>query len=605
MKYKTANSVIFVLLMRLLFILITLICTLNFSSGQASFSLRIISPDKPPEFFRKNFSYKATLKDSLQAVQETNSLLNKLRTYGYAAASLDSTRSDSSLLLTYIYVGEMFRNAFLKNGNVDLQLLSAAGVRSFVTGGKPVSVAQLGKLTSGILRQCENSGYPFASVRLDSFEILHNGFSASLFIDKNDLIKYDTLRIQGKTKTKYLFLKNYLGIKTNRIYNESNVQRIHQRLRELQFVEAVQPHTVEFVNGKARVNLYLKDKKASQFDFLLGFLPGSSGQKLLITGDARLHLFSLLGVGEEFYFKWQKLQPKTQTLDVKFVYPYLIGLPLGINAVFQLYKKDTAFVDITGDYGIQYQIIGSNYLKASLKQKSTIITNVDTGFITRSRRLPANLDVSSNEFAMQYFLQKLDYRFNPTSGFVLMTEGSVGARRIRRSNTIMNLYDGVSDGNFSFLYDTIRLRTFQFRVGLSIEKYWRLAARHTIKTSFDGKFLYAPTIFFNEKYRLGGMNSLRGFDDQSIFTPYYTMANLEYRFLLSKNSYFSTFFNAAMVQDVREGKGPVDFPFGFGAGGAIETKVGVFGITYAMGRQLDNKISFRSAKIHFGYVNYF
>jgi len=49
----------------------------------------------------------------------------------------------------------------------------------------------------------------------------------------------------------------------------------------------------------------------------------------------------------------------------------------------------------------------------------------------------------------------------------------------------------------------------------------------------------------------------------------------------------------------------VDVPFGFGAGGAIETKVGVFGITYAMGKQLDNKINFRSAKIHFGYVNYF
>ena len=83
------------------------------------------------------------------------------------------------------------------------------------------------------------------------------------------------------------------------------------------------------------------------------------------------------------------------------------------------------------------------------------------------------------------------------------------------------------------------------------------------------------------------------------------MANLEYRFLLSKNSYFSAFFNAAVVEDRRAGKGPVDFPFGFGAGAAIETKAGIFGITYAMGRQLDNKITFNSAKIHFGYVNYF
>jgi hypothetical protein len=83
------------------------------------------------------------------------------------------------------------------------------------------------------------------------------------------------------------------------------------------------------------------------------------------------------------------------------------------------------------------------------------------------------------------------------------------------------------------------------------------------------------------------------------------MANVEYRFLLSKNSYFSAFFNSAMVEDIRVGKGPFDFPYGFGAGAAIETKIGLFGITYAMGTQLDNKITFRSAKIHFGYVNYF
>lgn len=592
--------------MRALFIICIFLSVAKISFAQSEYTLTITAADKTTDFFKKAFSYRNHLKDSVQAMQEASSLLNKMRTFGYAAASMDSVESPDSLSLhVYIYVGEKFQNAYLKNGNVEMPLLSGAGIRNFIIGGRPLSILQLDKAKASLVRECENAGYPFAEVRLDSFEMVKDGFSAKLFVEKNEAIKYDTLQIRGKTKTKYVFLKNYLGIKIGKPYNEGNVQRINQRLRELQFLETIQPHTVEFANGKARVNLYLKDKKASQFDFLLGFLPGSSGQKLLITGDARLHLFSLLGVGEEFFFKWQKLQPKTQTLDVRFVYPYLLGLPLGINAVFQLYKKDTAFVDISGDYGIQYQIIGSNYLKASFKQKMTIITNVDTAYIRQNRKLPANLDVSSNEFALQYFLQKLDYRFNPTSGFVLTAEGSAGARIIRKSNTIANLYDESTTGDFSFLYDTMKLRTFQFRLGFAIDKYWRLASRHTIKTSFDGKYLYAPTIFFNEKYRLGGMNSLRGFDDQSIFTPFYAMANVEYRFLLSKNSYFSTFFNAAMVEDIRENKGPLDFPFGFGAGGAIETKVGLFGITYAMGRQLDNKLSIKSAKIHFGYVNYF
>jgi hypothetical protein len=50
---------------------------------------------------------------------------------------------------------------------------------------------------------------------------------------------------------------------------------------------------------------------------------------------------------------------------------------------------------------------------------------------------------------------------------------------------------------------------------------------------------------------------------------------------------------------------PFDFPFGFGAGTTFETKVGLFGLTYALGQQQDNPISFKTGKIHFGYVNYF
>jgi hypothetical protein len=52
------------------------------------------------------------------------------------------------------------------------------------------------------------------------------------------------------------------------------------------------------------------------------------------------------------------------------------------------------------------------------------------------------------------------------------------------------------------------------------------------------------------------------------------MANLEYRFLLSKNSYFSAFFNSAMVKNNAANQKQFDFPYGFGAGAAIETKAG-------------------------------
>jgi outer membrane protein assembly factor BamA len=583
---------------------ISFLLLLQVSFGQGKYSFQVISSDQPKEFFTKGLSYKEKLKDSLQGVQEKRDLIIKLRTAGYAASSIDSSKADSTKMILYIYVGQKVDNIVLHNGNVDDKLLNDAGVRYFVTSGKPIKITDAETVKDKLLQQCENTGYPFATVKLDSFGQSGKAFTAKIYLEKHDLIRYDTIHILGKTHAKKPFLKSYLGLKPGKPYNETTVKRINQRLAELQFIQVIQPRTIEFVNGKAKVNLFLKDKKASQFDALLGLLPGSSGQKVLITGDAKLHLLSPFGYGEDLYLQWQKLQPKTQTLDIKVTYPYLLGLPLGISVKFNLYKADTSYVDVNGDYGLQYQLIGSDYLRASLKQKITIVTDVDTSYIIQNRTLPPNIDILSNDFALEYFTQRLDYRINPTSGYTLTINGSVGERDIKQNSNITQLYDEVSGRYFSYLYDSIRLKTLEFHLGLTVEKYWRLAARHTIKTNFDGRYFYAPTIFQNEKYRLGGVSSLRGFDDQSIFTPYYAMGNIEYRFLLSKNSFFGAFFNAALVQNSLTQKG-FDYPFGFGVTAAIETKAGVFGITYAMGRQLGNKITFNSAKIHFGYVNYF
>jgi len=44
---------------------------------------------------------------------------------------------------------------------------------------------------------------------------------------------------------------------------------------------------------------------------------------------------------------------------------------------------------------------------------------------------------------------------------------------------------------------------------------------------------------------------------------------------------------------------------GVGAGMAFETKAGVFGISYALGKSTGTPFDFKSAKLHFGFVNEF
>ncbi|MCS6934243.1 MAG: BamA/TamA family outer membrane protein [Chitinophagales bacterium] len=561
--------------------------------------------DKPPAFFSDKFSYRTQHRDSIEAKKEINDLLRSVTLGGYLAASVDSLQVDSTSATAYVYVGDRADGIVLRSTPTSQLWVAEAGLRHKIDGERVHRINAFATLREKILRACEDRGYPFAEVRLDSIKLTEGRFWAALAVQPNDYIIYDSLQIIGKTKIKLIFLKNYLGIKPGKPYNETNVRRISQRIGELQFVEQASSPAVEFTTGKATVMTFLRDRKASQFNFLLGLLPGSSGKRVLITGEARFHLFSLLGLGEEFYVEWQKLQPKTQRLDTRVSFPYLAGLPLGVLARVEMYKRDTTFIDVEGEYGVRYQIIGSNYIQAAYRQRITFILQTDTQRIKLTRALPENLDVSSNEFSLEYFYQNLNYRFNPVRGWVMRLGGTAGIKQIRKNNQIVSLYDEVAGKPFAHLYDTARMRTFQFRISATIEKYWRLADRHTIKTNIDGRYFFSQRVFTNEMYRLGGNSSLRGFDDQSIFTPYYLLGNVEYRFLLTRNSYTGVFFNAALVRDLRASANKPDWPFGFGATGSIETKAGIFAITYALGRQLGNRLAFRESKIHFGYINYF
>ncbi len=586
-------------------VLLLLIFGLKASYAQESFRLELVCHDKAPSFFTKHFSYKSSFKDSILRKKEIDLLYTKLREGGYLVVSIDSSVRKGDLLTAYIYVGEKFQNITIYNGNIPNDFLDNINLKKLGEGRViPADGTQLFK--AKVIQSCENIGYPFAEVVLDSFAINKGEVSAKLYLQRHELIRYDSVRIQGKTKVKAVFLRNYLGIKLGKVYNEATVRRISQRLNDLQFAEVIRPHTVEFRSEKARINVFLKDRKASQFNVVIGLLPGSSGQKVLITGDVKIHLFSPFGVGEELLLQWQKLQPKTQTLNVKVVYPYLMGLPLGLNVNFQLFKQDTSYLELDGDYGVQYQLAGSDYLKASYKQKLSIMLDPDTNFVKINRALPPNLDLSTNEFALQAYFQKLNYKFNPVSGYILQASVALGARTIKKNTTLLSLYDEQQGRTFGYLYDSLKLTTFQMHIALMVDKFWKITNRNTIRTMFRGEYLLSQNILENEKYKIGGNGSLLGFDDRSIYTPYYLIGDLEYRFLLSKNSYFYAFFNAAMVKDAGHYVYKIfDFPFGFGAGTTFETKVGLFGLTYALGKQEGNPISFKTGKIHFGYVNYF
>jgi hemolysin activation/secretion protein len=112
-------------------------------------------------------------------------------------------------------------------------------------------------------------------------------------------------------------------------------------------------------------------------------------------------------------------------------------------------------------------------------------------------------------------------------------------------------------------------------------------------------------MFRNEIYRIGGLQTLRGFDEQAIFATSFLIGTIEYRFILEQNSNIFLFLDQAYYEDTAREEPLIDSPFGFGAGVNFETGAGIFSLTYALGQQFDNTISLRGGKVHFGFTGFF
>ncbi|MEP7257237.1 MAG: hypothetical protein ABI687_02590, partial [Flavitalea sp.] len=103
----------------------------------------------------------------------------------------------------------------------------------------------------------------------------------------------------------------------------------------------------------------------------------------------------------------------------------------------------------------------------------------------------------------------------------------------------------------------------------------------------------------------GGYKLLRGFDEESLFTPRYAVASTEYRYLLGQNSFLFSFIDFGITSSSTQQKNIANNFLGAGLGMAFETKAGIFNISYAAGKRDDQKFNLRQSKIHLGYVNYF
>jgi outer membrane protein assembly factor BamA len=565
---------------------LTVIASISCLGQLTPISVKIVGDKRLEKEFGINFNYET--QDSVSAMESLKGIRSLAIEKGYLTASFDKTYWVKDTLFADFYTDKSYSWATLKPGDVPDEYLTKARFREKIYRNQPLNPLAVQKLFDRLVSQAENNGFPFAQISLDSIEIDSNSLSAILHLEKNQYTTIDSVIIKGSINTNRRYIENYIGFKKGRPFNQSQLKSIPNRLREIPFARVIKPYEIGMRPGKSDIYVYLDQRRASNFDGIIGIQPEDGTGKITFTGDVKLSLLNALKQGETIKLRWQRLQTNTQELNLRFAYPFILNTPIGVAAEFDLYRQDTLFSQIRSRLGFQYFFSGGNFV-------SVFYENAQSNVISNSITTINNyVDSRINMFGIGASITQLDYRFNPRRGYYI-DANVAGGEKVIIENPNVDEAD----------YDGINLESDIYNINLHAGYFIPFGRRSTLLLRTIGGYFINDNMFKNEMYRIGGLKTLRGFDEQSILASAYIIGTIEYRFILEENSNVFLFFDQGAYQDKSRQETIEDTPFGFGGGISFETKPGIFSLTYALGKQFNNPIEIRSGKIHFGFISFF
>lgn len=429
-----------------------------------------------------------------------------------------------------------------------------------------------------IIEFYENSGFPFVQVSIDSVSSLTSGVSGDLMIRPGDFVRVDTVMNRTGFRISSSVLYRLLGIRPGDPYRESAFQKASFRLNRITYLKQMRPMEVGFHPGKAALYVFPEKASANRFDGWVGLSPnlGASG-KLAFSGALNLNLNNTLGQGENWAFDWRRNQDGSQKLDLGTHVPYLAGLPFGIEGGFNLYRQDTSYLNVEWKIGVPYHFGPNHLINLFIKNRESSIL----GAISDLKNT-GNQPFKSMLSGLTWELNQLDNPINPYRGFEIRIEASTGRKRVQDSTAIQ-----------------------QSEFGAKFTWFQPLAKRVTCAFLLTSGYRNSLETLDNEQYRVGGVNLLRGFDEDVFHTDAFAVTSLEFRYLLDRVSHLVVLADVGFLRNSRAPNPGLNVPFGIGMGGQVSTSGGIFRIIFAVGKEESQSFNMKNSKIHLGYVGVF
>ena len=416
-----------------------------------------------------------------------------------------------------------------------------------------------------------NESYTFATLQLQNIQPEDKiNIKANLVLDKGAKRTLQNIKVLGYDKFPTSYIKYFLRIKTQKPFKLERIQSQMKLLNQLPFAQQKRPAEVLFTKDSTTVYLYLEKIKSNRFDGFLGFGSDETTGKIEFDGYLDLKLINNLNFGESLNLNYKSDEIDQKTLDIALQLPYLFGTPLGSTLNLNIFKKDSTFTTAQQGIKLFYQLNENQQLGLGVRlQQSNAINNTSDAFV--------------EDFDSQFY--EINYNYSKQQQTDLLFP-------VQRQLEVSVAF-GKRSAASELKQRHIRLKGFQI---------FNLNPKNSIFLKVHLEELQSDQYLLNELLRFGGITSVRGFRENSLFATRLGVLCSEYRYRFSPGLFVHSVIDAGYFQDSNN----TDYQiFGFGFGFGLRSNGGLLRLTYANGKTKNIPFDLSESKVHLSFTSTF
>jgi len=505
-----------------------------------------------------------SIKSEVKFIQKTLSKKGYIENETTSILKINDSTFSTKLLLKkrYTSIDIFYDNAIIKPSS--LKKIS----QKVYNNHFELSFSEIEKALTSINSEIAKNGLPFTQLHLSNITKKDkNHLKAELAIKtSNQKRKINNIIIKGYNKFPRSYLKHYLKIKNQDIFDLSSIKTKTEQLNDLRFATQIKSPEVLFSKDSTNLYLYLKKTQSNNFDGFLGFGTNEDNNKIEFDGYLNLNLTNNLNFGESFQLLYKSDENEQKTFNINATLPYLFKTPIGIDLQLQIFKRDSSFTTVNQSAKLHYQINPKHKVYVGL-------TNLESNNLLTLNTTNSIVDYNTSYFnlAYEYIKPQIENQlFLINSKFYIET--NFGNRKQTNSNEK------------------------QTQLFLDAYKIFNLNDKNSFYLRGNASILSSNDYLENELARFGGINSIRGFEENSLYASLYGLINTEYRYQLNQYIYLHSITDVAYLENKLSKTKEKLFSYGFGFG--LLTKTGLFKFNYANGKLRNQKFNLSNSKIH-------